>query len=304
MLNITELNDDILYHIVQLVCEKSYAVVSVINKRFYKFFVSERELPKVTSIYYMLTPSDAKLYFSNHEKQDKHNVSSSALYNGIARSVVDDENEGLIDWALSLLATSSTCSIKSIVDLYNEIMWRSAFLGKLHLLQRFDKIYKRISSRSGRSIVCSSAAKGGRLDVLKYLRSRGYEWNEVTCSNAVEYGHLNVLKWVREHNCPWWERILCDKAARGGSTNIEMMKWLIMNTYSRPSEKSCEEASRKGDLLLLRWLRGESEDDNMDREVYPWNQKKCFLLAKEHNHENVLEWIHEVGHDSNDFEDY
>ena len=46
----------------------------------------------------------------------------------------------------------------------------------------------------------------GHLEVLKWARSNGCEWNSWTCASAAENGHLEVLKWARSNDCPWNSR--------------------------------------------------------------------------------------------------
>jgi hypothetical protein len=36
----------------------------------------------------------------------------------------------------------------------------------------------------------------GKLDILKYARENGCEWDERTCANAASEGHLDCLKYV------------------------------------------------------------------------------------------------------------
>ena len=52
---------------------------------------------------------------------------------------------------------------------------------------------------------CSNAAKGGHLDVLKWLRSQDppCPWNKETCRYAALSGHLDVLKWLIDNGCPY-----------------------------------------------------------------------------------------------------
>ena len=45
------------------------------------------------------------------------------------------------------------------------------------------------------------AAFGGHLDVLKWARENGCEWDSDTCSDAALNGHLSVLKWARKNGC-------------------------------------------------------------------------------------------------------
>jgi len=53
---------------------------------------------------------------------------------------------------------------------------------------------------------CAWAAKGGHLDVLKWLRPF-CPWDARTCSYAAERGHLEVLRWARDHGCPCPEHL-------------------------------------------------------------------------------------------------
>jgi hypothetical protein len=39
------------------------------------------------------------------------------------------------------------------------------------------------------------------LEVLKWARENGCEWNADVCANAALNGHLEVLKWARENGC-------------------------------------------------------------------------------------------------------
>ena len=51
-------------------------------------------------------------------------------------------------------------------------------------------------------MTCSNAAYNGHLEVLKWARLNGCNWNSNTCINAAQNGHLEILKWFKENNCP------------------------------------------------------------------------------------------------------
>ena len=51
--------------------------------------------------------------------------------------------------------------------------------------------------------VCSEAANGGHLKVLKFARAHGCDWDEEVCANAAKNGHIEVLKWARTNGCVW-----------------------------------------------------------------------------------------------------
>ena len=71
------------------------------------------------------------------------------------------------------------------------------------------------------------AARGGHLDVLRWLRSQNppCPWGAVTCREAARCGHLDVLKWLRAQDppCPW-NAFTCEMAAMGG--HFDVLKWL------------------------------------------------------------------------------
>ena len=75
---------------------------------------------------------------------------------------------------------------------------------------------------------CEEAAKGGKLKILQWLRSKegGYcPWDKQTCRYAAKEGHFEVLKWARENDYPW-DALTCRDAALRG--NLEILKWAIL----------------------------------------------------------------------------
>ena len=55
------------------------------------------------------------------------------------------------------------------------------------------------------------------LEELKVLRANGTPWDESTCSSAAKGGHLEVLQWLRTKGCPWDEGT-CDGRRRAGTS--------------------------------------------------------------------------------------
>ena len=47
------------------------------------------------------------------------------------------------------------------------------------------------------------AALRGDLEVVKWLREKGYPWSDGICMLLARRGHLEALKYVRGHGCPW-----------------------------------------------------------------------------------------------------
>jgi hypothetical protein len=50
---------------------------------------------------------------------------------------------------------------------------------------------------------CEGAAFGAHQHVLQYLHDEGCEWDDSACSGAARNGHLKVLQWLHEQGCPW-----------------------------------------------------------------------------------------------------
>ena len=55
--------------------------------------------------------------------------------------------------------------------------------------------------------MCWEAAAAGHLNMLKYAREKGREWDKYTGALAAENGHLDVLQWCVANGCPvdWGE---------------------------------------------------------------------------------------------------
>ena len=87
---------------------------------------------------------------------------------------------------------------------------------------------------------CAAAARGGHLEVLKWLRSQDdpCPWDEETCYCAALGGHLEVLHWLRsqEDPCPWDESI-CGTA---------FCDWLCLNPIRRENMLSALRADDPG----------------------------------------------------------
>ena len=73
-----------------------------------------------------------------------------------------------------------------------------------------------------RERACGAAASHGHLEVLCWLRGRGFPWSESVCCSAATAGHLEVLRYLHEHGC-LWDRNTCHCAAHGG--HVEVLRY-------------------------------------------------------------------------------
>ena len=70
--------------------------------------------------------------------------------------------------------------------------------------------------------ILHTAARYGRLRMMKYLRSKNCEWSTETCWQTMKYGHFNVLKYLHKNGCPWNE-LTCEYACK--HNRIKMLKY-------------------------------------------------------------------------------
>ena len=97
----------------------------------------------------------------------------------------------------------------------NYLEW---FRGRKNLDERFEDVPD----------LCEEAAGYGQLEMLKYLRSQHFEWNQLVTRKAVQNGFLDVLQWCVANGCPVDDH-LCNLAGYEGHT--EIVKWLHANNH-------------------------------------------------------------------------
>ena len=83
---------------------------------------------------------------------------------------------------------------------------------------------------------CSTAARGGQLEVLQWLRANGCPWDEKTCARAVDIRHLEMLKWARANGAPWDKADIMREAEESLDEKDEILQWLRA-TFKREGER-------------------------------------------------------------------
>jgi len=126
-----------------------------------------------------------------------------------------------------------------------------------------------------------AAAENGHFEVLKYLRELGFAWNSYTMRGAAENGHLEIVKYLHENGCPWNDGVFNMTAAKG---HFEVLKWLHENGCPW-SEYAGSNAAAEGHFEILIWLRENG---------CPWDKYTCSTAA-ENGHFEILKWLHENG---------
>ena len=74
--------------------------------------------------------------------------------------------------------------------------------------------------------VMAWAATSGNLELMKWLRGEGAEWDESACAYAALTGHLHVLQWLRGKGCAW-NGATCHVAVNHGQ--VEVLRWAREN---------------------------------------------------------------------------
>ncbi len=100
------------------------------------------------------------------------------------------------------------------------------------------------------------AARHQSLDILKWERARGCDWDWVTCALAAEGGHLDVLTYLRASGCDWSPDV-CAYAAKGG--HLEILQWLARSGCDW-NHWTCAYAAKGGHLEMLQWARAHGCD--------------------------------------------
>lgn len=134
--------------------------------------------------------------------------------------------------------------------------------------------------------LCSFAAWGGHLEILKWCRENGASWNGFTLWRAAKRGDLAMVKWAVEHKAPWPEFLeltatVAEAAALEG--HLHILEWLEENEYPIELDHVYNTACRYGQLSLLKWAHG----------ILPlWNSDHASIAAGCGQLE-TLQWAHE-----------
>lgn len=144
--------------------------------------------------------------------------------------------------------------------------------------------------------VLTAAARGGQLDVLKWLHyMKGVEWQKDAARQAAKNGHVHVLEWLHQAarlplmitpaDDPWAHVETFTDAAKAG--HLDVLKWAHLNfdVVSSPEGWPLA-ASVGGHLHVLRWLSTIHGGDShyFDNAIYS---------AVNRNQIDVLKWAHE-----------
>ena len=129
------------------------------------------------------------------------------------------------------------------------------------------------------------AAKGGHLEVLKWVTDNGCPMNRHAWDTAVAGGHVAVLVWLMEHfrskqleaSIGYATRTTCVMAAENGQ--LAVLQW-AREMDCEWDAGTCGMAARGGHLAVLQWARANG---------CAWNSGTC-IRAAQGGHLQVLQW--------------
>lgn len=131
--------------------------------------------------------------------------------------------------------------------------------------------------------MCSMAALGGHLEILRWLRENGCPWNGAKYGiYAVHGSRLDVLEWLTESEGEYMNYYLIGQyAARNGRR--ECLEWALDNGCGKAGV--CALLAQNGHLGVLQWAR--------ERGV-AWDAETCAVAAL-NGHLGVIQWARANG---------
>ena len=135
---------------------------------------------------------------------------------------------------------------------------------------------KKTDPKTNRFQFCTRAAIDGHLNVLKWARTKNFQWDKTTTEWAAAKGHLDILQWAIPNGCPM-SAFTCLYAASNG--HLKVLQWAIANGCQWDVQ-TCSTAAQGGHLEVLQWARANG---------CPWGEKTCMNAAR-NGHLEVLKW--------------
>lgn len=127
-------------------------------------------------------------------------------------------------------------------------------------------------------LICASAASGGNLEILKFLRDKGFQWDSFTVLYGAKRGHFDVIEYCLKERCPassWAVH------AAVSEHRFQMVKFLVAKGVP-VDEGSCIAAARTGDIQILRYFK---------EELGYVVGNRCLKGARKYKQQEMISWI-------------
>eukprot|EP00594_Rhizosolenia_setigera_P016530 CAMPEP_0178966772 /NCGR_PEP_ID=MMETSP0789-20121207/17121_1 /TAXON_ID=3005 /ORGANISM="Rhizosolenia setigera, Strain CCMP 1694" /LENGTH=291 /DNA_ID=CAMNT_0020652101 /DNA_START=67 /DNA_END=939 /DNA_ORIENTATION=+ len=261
------LNDDTLTTVLEFVGNKSYVTYAGINKHCKEVYLNTPGLTKETFLYGYAPLAVIKERYPNKPFFEAQVALSKGVVFYNRRDVL----------ALVIQRRDTT--------LLKRICYIAAEVGKIDIL---DEVWNIIYHEDYKGYVFyhvdCHAARGGKLNVLKWFNTKELRIDEGECAlYAARHAQLHILQWLREMRGLEFNGELYDSAINGGN-RLHVMKWL-RNQACPWGERTFREAAIKDNLDILQWLHDEG---------CPWPQHnrvhECYLIPE------VIDWCRVNGY--------
>ena len=131
--------------------------------------------------------------------------------------------------------------------------------------------------------VISEAARGGHLEVMKWMVENGCPIGMRAFNEAAGFGDVKILEWLRDKGCQWENRTMVYASS---NSNLDAIKWLHSNGCPWDN-RAVFSAAYKNNKEILGWLI----DNGCPSEFHP-NSSEYSLLSKRCKID-ILDWIKE-----------
>jgi ankyrin repeat protein len=137
------------------------------------------------------------------------------------------------------------------------------------------------------ALTCAVAAGNGNIEMVKYLRANGCQWNREACDRAALQGHLKMLNFLHVNGCNWDDNTFL-AALKGGNRNV--IEYLVENNCPMTNHTHHRYVHglvvRHGNIELLEYVMNALNVTN----VSTTDVEPCIIAAK-HGHREMLQYL-------------
>jgi hypothetical protein len=100
------------------------------------------------------------------------------------------------------------------------------------------------------SIIFRHAAKTGNIEMIRFFRDNGYQWDEDTTAYAAKYGHFEVLEWLAANGCIMDENTTAYAAEKG---HFNILQWAVAKGCKIDGD-AYRSAHQNGHTRIAEWI--------------------------------------------------
>jgi len=269
------LNDDTLTTVLEFLGNKSYGSFGGTNKHCKEVYLASGKTKKTFLFEYAPLSVIKDRYERAIEKDDDDyydDDDDEELDQRVGKGVVLYNRSDVLVWAVQ---ERKELVLRAICDL-------AAEEGRLDIL---NEVLINVNESGIFEYVDYHAAECGKLNVLKWLETKGFDVNEYVCADqAARHGQPHILQWLQEEKDLQLCEGLYNKTIWGGHINV--LKWLREQEVPW-GERTFKLTAQKGNLNILQWLH--------DRGC-PWPNNDTYRVGEYALKPEVVEWCRGNGY--------